>query len=209
MHVYFVRHGESEANMSMIRQGPDEPLSRMGIMQAKALAKRVTNIPADVIFSSTYRRAEETAAYIQTALGKAATNTPLFRELQPPSELVGLPLHGEESIRAYELKHMHEHEPDWHLSDEENFYDAKTRAKEALRFLEDLPFQHTIVVTHSQLMLHIAALILLPETISLSAQRQFMQHMQISNTGISTCEFLGETKGWRLVTWNDNSHLIK
>lgn len=207
MHVYFVRHGESEANISMIRQGPDEPLSRIGKLQAKALAKRVTKIPADVIFSSTHRRAEETAAYIQAALGKAATHTPLFRELKPPSELVGLPLHGEESMRAHELKHLHEHEPDWHLSDEENFYDAKARAKEALLFLEELPFHHTIVVTHSQLMLHIAAAILLPETISLSAQKQFMQHMQISNTGISTCEFLGTERGWRLVTWNDNAHL--
>jgi probable phosphoglycerate mutase len=207
MHVYFVRHGESEANMSMIRQGPNEPLSRMGVMQAKALAKRVTKIPADVIFSSTYRRAEETAMYIQKALGKAATHTPLFRELQPPSELVGLPIHGEESKRAHELKHLHEHEPNWHLSDEENFYDAKARAKEALLFLEELPFEHTIVVTHSQLMLHIAAVILLPQTISPSAQREFMRHMEIANTGISTCEFLGTEKGWRLVTWNDNAHL--
>lgn len=207
MHVYFVRHGESEANLSMIRQGPDEPLSRIGVMQAKALAKRATRIPADVIFSSTYRRAEETAGYIQKALGKSATHTPLFRELTPPSELVGLPIHGEESARAHELKHLHEHEPDWHLSDEENFYDAKARAKEALQFLEELPFHSAIVVTHSQLMLHIAAAILLPETISPSAQRTFMQHMQISNTGISMCEFLGTEKGWRLVTWNDNAHL--
>jgi broad specificity phosphatase PhoE len=191
----------------MIRQGPNEPLSRMGVMQAKALAKRVTKIPADVIFSSTYRRAEETAMHIQKALGKAATHTPLFRELEPPSELVGLPIHGEESKRAHELKHLHEHEPNWHLSDEENFYDAKARAKEALMFLEELPFEHAIVVTHSQLMLHIAAAILLPQTISPSAQREFMRHMQISNTGISTCEFLGNEKGWRLVTWNDNAHL--
>jgi broad specificity phosphatase PhoE len=191
----------------MIRQGPNEPLSRMGVMQARALAKRVTKIPADVIFSSTYRRAEETAMHIQKALGKSATPTPLFRELEPPSELVGLPIHGEESKRAHELKHLHEHEPNWHLSDEENFYDAKSRAREALLFLEELPFEHTIVVTHSQLMLHIAAAILLPETISPSAQREFMRHMQISNTGISTCEFLGVEKGWRLVTWNDNAHL--
>lgn len=207
MHVYFVRHGESEGNISMIRQGPDEPLSRTGVLQAKALAKRVTKIPADVIFSSNYRRAKETAAYIQAALGKSSTQTPLFRELQPPSELVGLPIHGEESARAHELKHIHEHEPDWHLSDEENFYDAKARIKEALQFLEELPFQHMIVVTHSQLMLYIAAEILLPETISPSAHRQFMRNISISNTGISTCEFLGTEKGWRLVTWNDNAHL--
>lgn len=207
MYVYFVRHGESEGNISMIRQGPDEPLSRIGVKQAKALAKRATKIPAEVIFSSNYRRAEETAAYVQAALGKAATPTPLFSELKSPSELIGLPLHGEESTRAHELKHLHEHEPDWHLSDEENFYDAKVRAKDALLFLEELPFEHTIVVTHSQLMLYIAAAILLPQTISISAQRQFMQHLQIANTGISTCEFLGAEKGWRLVTWNDSAHL--
>ena len=208
MHVYFIRHGESEANIRMIRQGPDEPLSSLGILQAKALAERVASIPAEVIFSSHYRRARETAEYIQDALGKSATPTPLFSEFKQPSELVGLPIHGEESERAKELKHIHEHQPEWHLSDEENFYDAKTRTLEALQFLEELPFAHMIVVTHSHLMLYIAAAILLPDTISPAAQREFMGSMTIANTGISECEFLGKEKGWRLISWNDNAHLI-
>ena len=207
MHVYFMRHGESEGNIKMIRQGPEEPLSKKGIREAKALAKRATRIPADVIFSSNYLRAQQTAAYIQEALGTSATTALLFSELKQPSELVGLPIHGEESKRARELNDLHEHEPDWHLSDEENFYDARKRAKDALKFLEELPFEHMIVVTHSHLMFYIAAHILLPETISPSAHRYFRNNMRIANGGITTCEFLRDEKRWRLICWNDHAHI--
>jgi broad specificity phosphatase PhoE len=207
MYVYFMRHGESEGNMKMIRQGPEEPLSKRGIEEAKALAKRTKRIPAEVIFSSNYLRAQQTAAYIQDALGTNATSSLLFSELKQPSELVGFPIHGEESRRAHELKDLHEHEPDWHLSDEENFYDARNRAGEALKFLEELPFEHMIVVTHSHLMFYIVAHILLPETISPSAHRNFRDNMRIANGGITTCEFLRDEKRWRLICWNDHAHI--
>ena len=207
MHVYFMRHGESEGNIRMIRQGPEEPLSPRGILEAKALAKRAMRIPAEVIFSSNYLRAQQTAAFIQDALGTNATSTLLFSELKQPSELVGLPIHGEESKRAHELKDLHEHEPDWHLSDEENFYDARKRVADALKFLEELPFEHMIVVTHSHLMFYIAAHILLPETISPSAHRYFRDAMRIANGGITTCEYLRDEKRWRLISWNDHAHI--
>lgn len=207
MHVYFMRHGESEANIKMIRQGPEEPLSKKGIREAKALAKRSMKIPADIIFTSNYLRAQQTAEYIKDALGTFSTSTLLFSELKQPSELLGFPIHGEESRRAHELKDMHEHEPDWHLSDEENFYDARERAKDVLKFLEELPFEHMIVVTHSNLMFYIVAQILLPETISPSAHRHFRDNLRIANAGISTCEFLRPEGRWRLVNWNDHSHI--
>lgn len=202
-----MRHGESVGNIKMIRQGPEEPLSKRGIEEAKALAKRAAKIPAEVIFSSNYLRAQQTAEYIQEALGTRATSTLLFSELKQPSELVGLPIHGEESRRAHELKDLHEHEPDWHLSDEENFYEARVRAKDALKFLEELPFEHMVVVTHSNLMFFIVAHILLPETISPSAHRNFRDNMRIANGGITTCEFLRDEKRWRLISWNDHAHI--
>lgn len=64
--IYFVRHGESEANVANIFSGPDTPLTKHGHQQARGVGKKIIaeNIIIDRIIASTYERAVDTAKII-------------------------------------------------------------------------------------------------------------------------------------------------
>lgn len=64
--LYLIRHGETDYNRQRIVQGRriNCELNQTGRAQARALARRLSTVPIDAIFSSTLRRAEETAAFI-------------------------------------------------------------------------------------------------------------------------------------------------
>lgn len=75
---HFVRHGQSEANISGRWQGHgDAPLSPLGREQAKALAKKLRGRRFDRIISSDLQRARDTAL----ALELPVHEDPRFREI--------------------------------------------------------------------------------------------------------------------------------
>ena len=63
MRLYFVRHGESEANTLHVISNRESPfgLTALGKKQANILADSLKDIPVTVIFSSPILRARETA----------------------------------------------------------------------------------------------------------------------------------------------------
>ena len=62
---YFFRHGETDYNVNKRMQGwLDIPLNQNGIEQAKLLAKNLSNIQIDCIYSSPLSRALDTAKII-------------------------------------------------------------------------------------------------------------------------------------------------
>lgn len=65
--VYFVRHGESEANVAPVFQSPDSPLSERGRHQAQLIGERVSQLRFDALISSPFARARETAQVIAQA----------------------------------------------------------------------------------------------------------------------------------------------
>lgn len=78
MRVTFVRHGESEANISGRWQGHgDSPLSERGRQQAARAAARLSSSPFARVVSSDLRRARETAR----ALGREPELDPGLREV--------------------------------------------------------------------------------------------------------------------------------
>ncbi len=63
--IYLVRHGETEGNLVDKAQGQfDAALTERGKIQAEAVAKRLSDIEFDAIYSSDLRRAFETAKKI-------------------------------------------------------------------------------------------------------------------------------------------------
>ena len=63
--IYFVRHGETEANRNKILQGHlNTPLNERGIEQAYQARDNLANINIDVIYSSPLIRAFNTASII-------------------------------------------------------------------------------------------------------------------------------------------------
>jgi broad specificity phosphatase PhoE len=59
--IYFVRHGQSEHNVSPVFQSPDSTLSEIGKKQAEAIAKRLSKLQFETLITSTFDRAKETA----------------------------------------------------------------------------------------------------------------------------------------------------
>lgn len=66
MRLYFVRHGQSEANVQMVISNRDlpHPLTELGRRQAEALAQLLAEVPLAAIYSSPIMRAEQTAQIV-------------------------------------------------------------------------------------------------------------------------------------------------
>jgi broad specificity phosphatase PhoE len=61
-YLFVVRHGETEANVEGIEAGPlDYPLTKKGVKQAAFIAKTLSEIKVDAVYSSPVFRAVETA----------------------------------------------------------------------------------------------------------------------------------------------------
>lgn len=82
MNLYFVRHGESEANTRHIISNRESTfhLTLKGIQQAEALAGRLRDIPFSAMFSSPVLRARETTEILSAALGIPYQVTEALRE---------------------------------------------------------------------------------------------------------------------------------
>jgi alpha-ribazole phosphatase len=82
MRLLLVRHGETEWNSEQRYIGrTDLPLSEKGLQQAQALARRLKDEAVDVVYTSDYQRASQTAAAIADALRMPAQEDARLREL--------------------------------------------------------------------------------------------------------------------------------
>lgn len=82
MNLYFVRHGESEANTRHVISNRESTfhLTGKGRQQAEALAGKVRDIPFSAIFSSPVLRARETTEILSATLGIPYQVTEALRE---------------------------------------------------------------------------------------------------------------------------------
>jgi len=71
MRIYFVRHGQSEANVLRVISNRDVPhhLTELGHQQAEALARSLTDVPLAAIYASPIVRAVETAQIVAASKG--------------------------------------------------------------------------------------------------------------------------------------------
>ena len=61
-YLFIVRHGETEANEKGIEAGPlDYPLTKKGVKDASFIAKTLSNVKMNAVYSSPLFRAVETA----------------------------------------------------------------------------------------------------------------------------------------------------
>lgn len=205
MKVYFVRHGQSIFNKEERHQFPDTPLSDEGLKQAEAIGNRFNNIPLDLILSSPYKRALQTAQYIGKVTHAPVTQADLFKERKLPSISWGK-LHSDPAVQLIHTQ-IREHidDPKWHYSDEENFTDLLHRSREALKFIVVQGKESVAVVTHGYFLSFMIHFMLYEKNLTPELFKSFRDHATYSNTGLTMCEFTDDN--WRLLTWNDYAHL--
>ena len=117
MKLYFVRHGESEANTLRVISNRKSPfgLTALGKEQAATLADRLKDIPITAIFSSPILRARETAEILSLAFHLPYQITEALREydcgiLEEKSDEASWKMHSE-IAEDWTLNHNHLRKP--------------------------------------------------------------------------------------------------
>lgn len=151
MHVYFVRHGETDLNHACIHQSPNTPISLRGRESVLSTAETLRSINADVLISSEYTRALESARLIGLTIGLTPRTNGLFYEIVRPSTFHGRSIFTLETLWYVLLTIFFRAKTTWRYKDAENFSDISSRAKRALTYIESLRDTHTsvIVVSHT------------------------------------------------------------
>jgi broad specificity phosphatase PhoE len=221
-----VRHGESQTNATNTFQAGNQydsdPLTPLGMEDARRLGERLEALPVDVIISSSYLRARTTARFIAEAsraphvipvwkdsswvdlrAGDAdvRNHRSLLREIDVPSELQGLPFHDPRAREIQQAALAVADQPDRHYSDEENLHDLWRRAEEVRRYLEARTERLVVVVSHGGILkvwlahLMFTAVPGLDSSDQLNAYRGFTRLGWWDNTGVLSLRF-SRTAGW-------------
>jgi 2,3-bisphosphoglycerate-dependent phosphoglycerate mutase len=204
MKIYFVRHGSTDSLEKNICQSDNEPLSQKGIEEAKQLAKRFKNIKIDLVISSPYTRAIQTAKYIS----KEHKTSKLFIEVLKPKEVIGKS-HDDKEVKAIleKIHKMYIKDISWHYNDEENYQDLKKRATKAIIYLEKLKQENIIVVSHGNFLCFLAGLMMLNDLFSPEIFLKLKDTMRLYRTGVSIVTY--DDNQWKLECWNDTSHCLE
>lgn len=207
LHVYFVRHGQSEGNVAKIHQHPETPLSTTGISQATTVRERLQRLDYDAIVSSDYERTLHTANLINTDKQIPFIQTPLLREHRLPSEIKGLSVDDPEakSVRKTLIEHLEE--PHFHVSDEENLFELIDRAQETLHYLSQLPYERVVAVTHGNYLKCLCLKMVFNDLLTPQLVAASFRNLKTTNTGVTVAEY--EQGAWSLLTWNDHAHLAE
>src|SRR6266540_2696491 len=141
MKLYFVRHGESEANIQHVISNRDSPfsLSPLGKRQANALAQNLKDIRIAAIYSSPVLRARETAEILSQEFHLPYQSTEALREydcgiLEEKSDEASWKLHSE-IAEDWTVNHNYLRKPEGG----ENFLDIKKRF---IPFIESFGHNH-------------------------------------------------------------------
>lgn len=185
MKVFFVRHGQSEANLKKIYAGQsDVPLTEQGRAEAAGIIPILAPYKFDRVYTSDLSRAIETQEIALPGV-KADVNSPLIREFDVGS-IVGLPTGTAKTLTP-------EGGRDYRPFGGENSEDVQARLKKFLEtYLENDSCETAAVFAHNGIMIAMMNLIL--------GQRLHSPAIQSKNCAVHVFEF---TDGkWKLLAWN-------
>lgn len=206
---YFVRHGESEANVTDVHYDPEGPLTERGRRQAVFLGKRFQTIPVDVILASHYERAQETAQIIAAEINKPIETIELLGEARVPSEIRGKLPTDPVRIKWEKAKQEHFFNETWQHAGAENFVDLKKRALELLKLLERRPEKNVLSIIHGWFFRIVIGAMLNGENMTGKETSRLWKFLKTKNTGLTICEYDpgNINQGWCMTTWMDHAHL--
>ncbi len=206
--VYFVRHGESEANVARVHGGPHHPLSNKGRKQAEFIGERFAKLPIQALYSSNLMRAQQTAAIIAGRTGLPLHTEPDLYEVRMPSHFMERRFDTLESIEL-EMQLIENMAPGRRQHDEESFDEIIDRAGRVLGWLSQLPENHIGIVTHGLFLRCIVARAIFGPEVTPHEMLVLWRGLKSENTGLTILEYQPDIpkRLWQLFTWNDHAHL--
>jgi 2,3-bisphosphoglycerate-dependent phosphoglycerate mutase len=206
--LYFIRHGETISNAKHLRQGPHGDLSPRGREQVLETARRMPTGEGrpQVIISSTFDRARETAEIVREALQIPLEFSELLVERRNPSQIIGRE-DSEREVRAIvDLIDKGYHADDLRYSDEENFVDLRDRAKKLLAYIKTRREKRIVLVTHGIFLKMVISYMILRDSLTASEYNKLSYLNPMDNAGLTICRFVPHwlrQDEWKLVMWND------
>ncbi len=213
--LYFVRHGESVANLSD-RNGSKRPddadrLSEQGWEQARGLGRRLEGEGLELIVASPMRRAQETAQGIAEVLElPVETDEDLFEVRQSDAFYAASPEYGDTGT----LRWMPTADPDHAEPGAESFNDIVARVRRVQERLAEMASERRVVAVSHHNFLHFFLGVTLFGDDFAPWMVPGLYQAGHANTGITIFERVSrrlmdgvDLPGWVLRTWNDRAHL--
>jgi probable phosphoglycerate mutase len=196
MHVYFVRHGETDLNKKFVHQSPSTPLNTRGFEQARTVGEALRPMNATLLVSSTYERARQTARMIGQCVGLDPRYSELFREIERPTPFAEVSLYSFRSLWFLILSVLFRNRPSWRYKDGENFSDIYARVQRSLQCIESHVEAHSsiIIVSHSAYINLMMNYMCHDKKLTLGELvRILLQINQLKNCDIVHVEYVGPT----------------
>ena len=197
MRLYFVRHGESEANIQHVISNRESPfeLTELGRKQANTLAQNLKNIPITAIYSSPVLRARETAEILSRSLHLPYQVTKALREydcgiLEEKSDEGAWDLH-REIADDWALNQNYLRKPEGG----ESFLDIQNRFLPFIETLKHGNDQHILLIGHGGLFHLMLPLILT------NIDNHFVRSHGLGHTECVIAEY--SSNGWICQQWGD------
>jgi len=208
--IYFVRHGQTEANLGKTYFGAKDPLTDHGREQAKMVAERSAKLPIEVVITSSMDRARDTANAICERTGLQYEVSDEFVEALEPTSIVGLERADVRHAEIFSKWREGFFATGEQIEDGENFDIMSKRADRALAYLEKRPESNLLVVSHGFFMRMLLGKVLFgPELTPLEYRKLIERVPRTENTHVSI--FLYDEDDavapWKLWVWNDHAHL--
>ena len=205
-HIYLVRHAQSRTNETGILEGEDTPLSELGVRQAEALAQRFSQAPVELIVSSPYIRASDTANHIGIATKAPIETFEDAKERKLPETVLGK--HRDDpTVKQAMSNFQHDWMHDSKRDQGESFESILTRARRVATFLEQREESCIVVVSHGFFIEFFTAYHVLGEYLTPDLfANTILKNVKSSNTAITYFRLTDESK-WTLYAWNDSAHL--
>lgn len=207
-HFYFVRHGETIGNRLSRHQSRSTPLTEIGERQAINVARALSKKRVELIITSGALRTQQTALPLLETVHAPVLSSPLFEEYRRPSVIIGKRHFSFSSIFTLLRAYIHAGNPNWHHSDEENFTQFFTRAKDAILFLAEQNTSYVVIVSHRLFIAAVLSVIAGNNRISVRTFLTFLHFQKIPNGSIT--ELLYDTDSsphWSVVSNTDTPNL--
>lgn len=211
MRIYLVRHGESEAIDKNIRQSPETPLSKLGIKQANVTAELLKEQEIEVILSSPWKRAWETAEIINKLLNKKLIKSDLLREKDQNPKI-----YGKNNNDPLAIEYEMEFKKNWtnfnwkFRNKGESINNLFERAKNLEKLLLEKYRKNSLVlVSHGHFLKCLVCYLISKNEFKSETFIKFYNSFSFRNAGITVIRYDEEKQIWRLESFSPINSLLK
>lgn len=209
MKVFLIRHGRSEDSENQKKQSPESPLGKIGKVQARLLARRLKKEKIDVLLSSPWPRALQTAEAIAKTRGIKVELLDGIHEKEAPSEIYGNDIKDKTYLKFLRGVKKNATDFDWkYKGSGESLRDVIKRAISLKKHLiKNHLGQNVVLASHGIFIRCFLTTCILDKKYDDKTFYKIFDVWTMDNTGVTLLEYEEEKRKWSIIYVNDHSHL--